>query len=437
MKRSTRSSARSTITRTRRCRIEPLERRTVLAVECDVTCEVVGDQLRILGSADDDVIEIRFDTDTSRFRVLGDGVLAGEFSLDEIRYLRVEGLGGNDHFAIDSSLPLQLLMDGGEGEDQLAVATTSFAHPHDPTRPLSAVVYERNIESVAVVPGSSLTNSNVTGSGNDGSRALALLASLSLSHGHSGYSADDGAAGELSHAGTGHVGGSSSAVSSTGVTTIAHDEHSGGTSPYVITGNGDRATGLDGTELAAGRAQAATGHHGSSVSRAKGVELAKKWCTTTPLANRLVTTLEGKPTCSCEEPKPKADRAAGASGAPGSSAARADGGELACLPCGQQNPWDAILADLQNGHFCSDKSADDLVASLSAQFASPRRGVLRESEAWSEESSWVDQLQWVGWGLVAAGIYVAPLLLKKSRSEEAEEDQAVADSWQRELLNFT
>ena len=135
--------------RPRRVRFEGLERRLALAVDCNVTCELSDEQLTVVGSENDDLIEIRYDESTRSLQVLGDGQLLGEYAADAIGSLVVQGLDGNDQLCVDSNLPLACYVDGGEGEDQLQVfssLTMPTRHGHGGST--SASIFERNIELV-------------------------------------------------------------------------------------------------------------------------------------------------------------------------------------------------------------------------------------------------------------------------------------------------
>jgi len=190
------------------------------------------------------------------------------------------------------------------------------------------------------------------------------------------------------------------------------------------------------------------------------VELAKKWCTTTPLANRLVTTLEGKPTCDCKETP---SREGLAKYLPALASGQANFAGATALGLAGWNAWaegtcrstdadarDAILG-WSADHLCSSRPLDQAIASLAAALrSSGKRGgadadatdssANREHDelaaVMSEETSWSDRLRWLGTGLVVAGVYLVPQILRREETEADREaaERAARNRWQVEVL---
>lgn len=444
----------------RRVRFEGLERRLAMAVDCNVTCELSNDQLTVVGSEDDDLIEIRYDESTRSVQVLGDGQLLGLYAADSIGSLVVQGLAGNDQLCVDSNLPLACYVDGGEGEDQLQLfspLTMPTSHGHGGAA--SRSIFERNIEAVtseiivgersSVTSGSGLgdrgtadrTATGETGEASEGEFSpnplsaprlpLMYVAPTLTEHNTHGTNAD--LAADDSHGGE-HGGFGAAAVIATDSNHDSHVSAALAAATVIVDDAGDSLA----SETPEGRGtDAGAGHHGGSAAPVKGTELAKKWCTTTPLANRLITTLEGKPTCFCKEPE-SGEASSVWEGSNADGAANRSGGS--CSP--RLSAWDSILADIDAGQVCSEKTTNELAASISGVLERQRRRSSGGERLAGEEHSAdigesLDYLTWAGWGLVAAGVYLAPLLLKRLETEADREarEQADAELHQIELLN--
>jgi hypothetical protein len=274
---------------------------------------------------------------------------------------------------------------------------------------------------------------------------------------------------------SGHHGEATSGVSVVAVAE-SHSVHSGNSGPAfaaaatVVTGEGEMSPWERREASGTGGSQAGLAHHGGG-SSAKGVgvvELAKKWCTTTPLANRLVTTLEGKPTCDCKETPPREGIAkyllptvAGlAKFDSGAASTMAGGNTRSDSKCRwtEAAAEDAILG-LSADHICSSRPVDQAIASLAAVLRNstahrptPADGMttssgdatavdaLHGSEGGLVEAlglpDWKERLDWLGTALVVAGVYLAPWIMKREETEadrQAAEDNA-RNRWQVELL---
>jgi hypothetical protein len=440
----------------RRVHFEGLERRLAMAVDCNVTCELTNEQLTVVGSAEDDLIEIRYNETTRSLQVLGDGQLLGEYAADSINSLVVQGLAGNDQLCVDSNLPLACYVDGGEGEDELQLITAVtpvVRHSHVATGggATGSLIFQRDIEQIT--SSSALANDLTTSPANDATAPRAdngsgegeaassfaanslvlspLLGASLASHAEhtGGVSSIDGSSHQSSH----------SAFSSA-VIAASSDEHASHTAAalagiaVIAAEDADSLSAASSNNSSDGAA-----HHGGQATSAKSNEIAKKWCTTTPLANRLVTTLEGKPTCFCQEPEASAEGGNFDRSLDGNDGT---GQKLSCSP--RISAWDSILAELDAGHVCSEKTTDELVASLTSRFTRERQRIAAgdrgETEAGEAESLVLaDYLSWAGWGLAAAGVYLAPLLLKRLETEADRQarEQAEAERYQLELLNAT
>ncbi len=291
---------------------------------------------------------------------------------------------------------------------------------------------------------------------------------------HSGHTAGPVvvAAGESSSVASHH--GESSAAVAVMTAAASHGEHAAGVAPafaavaMVAAGDGEMSAWERRDASGRGAAQAGLAHHGGGLAAkgGGGVELAKKWCTTTPLANRLVTTLEGKPTCDCKDTPSKEGIAkylpAGASG-PVAFAAAASGAIAGW------NAWtdgscrlsDADAKDTILGwsadHICSTRPVDQAIASLASALRSSRvrageaavaataaaavanqddgsKGAKSADQA--SEASSADRLNWLGAGLVVAGVYLVPWVMR--RQETDADRRAAAEAarhrWQVEVL---
>ena len=274
------------------------------------------------------------------------------------------------------------------------------------------------------------------------------------------------------------------------VAAASHSEHAAGIAPafataaLLVPGDGEMSAWDRRDASGQGAAQAGLAHHGGGLAAKGGgsVELAKKWCTTTPLANRLVTTLEGKPTCDCKETPSKEGLAkylpAGASG-PVAFAAAATGAIAGW------NAWtdgscrfsDADAKDTILGwsadHICSTRPVDQAIASLanalrssrtrtgeaasaagatastataSTATASTATGLAAANPDGGSESAELsdraseafsaDHLNWLGAGLIVAGVYLAPWVMRRQETEADRRAAAEAarQRWQVEVL---
>ena len=288
---------------------------------------------------------------------------------------------------------------------------------------------------------------------------------LTASHGGHGAGPTVVAVGD-SAGSTGHHGDASSAVAVVSATD-GHIEHAAGSATAfaaaatVAMGDGETSAWEQRDAAKTGSSQGGLAHHGGGVStKGSGVELAKKWCTTTPLANRLVTTLEGKPTCDCKEAPSREGLAkylpALASGQANFAGATALGlagwNALTDSTCrsADADARDAILG-WSADHLCSSRPLDQAIASLAAALrSSGKRGgadadataasAIREHDQlaadMSEETSWADRLRWLGTGLLVAGVYLVPQILRREETEADREaaERAARNRWQVEVL---
>ena len=288
-----------------------------------------------------------------------------------------------------------------------------------------------------------------------------------LTAAHSGHSAGPTvvAVGDAA-ASSGHHGEAASAVAVVSAAD-SHNDHAAGTATAfaaaatVAMSDGETSAWEQRDAAKAGASQGGLAHHGGGVSaKGGGVELAKKWCTTTPLANRLVTTLEGKPTCDCKEAP---SREGLAKYLPALASGQANFAGATALGLAGWNAWtdgtcrskdadarDAILG-WSADHLCSSRPLDQAIASLAAALrSSAKRGgadadamdvtANREHDelaaVMSEETAWSDRLQWLGTGLLVAGVYLVPLILRREETEADREaaQRAARDRWQVEVL---
>jgi hypothetical protein len=222
-----------------------------------------------------------------------------------------------------------------------------------------------------------------------------------------------------------------------------------------------------------GASQGGLAHHGGGLAGkvAGGVELAKKWCTTTPLANRLVTTLEGKPTCDCKETPSREGIAKYLPAMAGGSVAFAGASSLALAGWNAVSDGTCRLSDAEAtdailgwsaDQICSTKSVDKAIASLANALRTSRlRGEAAGTGAagteaagtgaadtsgsdagasgavdQANEAAWSERVNWLGAGLIVAGVYLAPWILRR---QETEADRRVAEEsartrWQVEVL---
>jgi len=402
--------------------VEALESRAVLSI-CGVTCGLTDGMLTVQGTAGDDDIAIRFDASSTSISVIGrNQELIGQYSLNGIRALNVEGLAGNDQFEIDPRLHVNIQLNGGEGEDALVGAGT---HVHDPGT--ASTFQQLSVErSLPFTTNSLLFGGNGTTSSatqlsssllNGSALPLQLTQSAFFAADHSAHSSGSGdylLSGLANHM---HDGASMAGVVSAGVLVHSHAASSRGlSSPGSTTTD---STTLDSHDQ----------HAGNNGVTASPTKLVNKACTVSYTQGLVVTAVDGKRECDCEEKKAAADAIAkqlnegGAPFAGSLKLAIAD-----CLPC-QRSLLAGLPAELQTCALTPADAIDSALAELEihGNACPDRASVARETD--TTASTWMDGVKFVGWSLLTASVILAPTLWNNEDDEEEADKRAEPTDW--------
>jgi len=385
-------------------RLERLEPRTVLS---GVTCELQAGLLTIHGSEGADAIGLEWDGTGHELQVQVGGRVIQTFCADEIRMVNVVGLQSHDELHVDPNLSLPLALQGAEGEAARndAEAISNYPAPDAFFQGLSVATAASRLDQVGLLP-----------------PAPQVVSEHVHSH-HSPVSASSDATrvGPTAPAGQ--------AVA--GLVAVGH-RHTSSTSiptaPALADARGERlgnGASHHSAKTLTERAEPVTFDPEGKAS----TEFVKKWCTTTPWAKQLVASLDGKPVCKCGQ----TSSLPGSAGWPGEWAESDNALRSAVIdlvfnptssldgrPC-QQDAFFALEHELGTGEACSmvrDRSAaSDQVALLAT-------AGLPDQPAPISESIWAENLEWIGWSLVAASAALLPLVFDKERKGRLEYTRA-------------
>ncbi|MFM7073585.1 MAG: hypothetical protein ACKO38_17495 [Planctomycetota bacterium] len=394
------------------------------------------------------------------------------------------------HLAHRSAFSTRFITVSGAGNSDAASSSSTRSMDAE-AESMNAATIDSLVLAISRALGGNKVDAGGSGSASSTAMPLGLLNALAVSN-SAGVVDWRQYAGLMAMAHSGHgagttvVAASESAVASghhgeatSGVAVVAvadnHSDHSSSSAPAfasaatVVAGEGEMSTWERRDANGSGGSQGGLAHHGgvASAKGVGGVELAKKWCTTTPLANRLVTTLEGKPTCDCKETPPREGIAkylpAVAGGVSkfdsGAASTMAGWNALSDGKCRWTEAAEDAILGWSADHICSSRPVDQAIASLTAALrnSTANRGtptdgtIARSSDVTAVDAlhggedgmveslglpSWTERLDWLGTALVVAGVYLAPWIMKREETEadrRAAEDHA-RNRWQVELL---
>ena len=412
-----------------------LERRAVLSV-CGVECQLAGGVLNVAGTAAADAIALRYDSASQLVAVIGrDNELVGQFPLAEIDRLVVSGGAGDDRFEVDSSLPVQIDLHGGEGEDLLA-SSAFTEHTHSHGGGAASLLAQSSIERrelLTAVAAPTLLTGSAAGPALPPTLgpapvslggASSALAAATMVGGHTGHETLlTSIPAEL------HGSHPLAAAALAGAAFASHAHASG-----AVSASGSAARGIDRDSdwSAAGTSGdvAKTAAHHSSSSSPSGEVVAKfapKRCTVRTTAKELARTVNGEKKCDCAKKKAEAAAAAerAAASEQGDKSAAKEKAQPAVPACPRCERL-AALADTALAEECVLTPAeDDLHPVASAMAAASMDAASAEAGA----LAWQGGLHWAGWTLAGLGLLFAAHRSEKRRAEGARDEFPAAVDW--------
>lgn len=392
--------------RRRRLFAEALESRLALST-CGVECGVDGGQLNIFGTPEADSIAVQFDASANMIRVYGgERELVGQYSLNAVSQVYVDGLAGNDHLEIDPHLPLALRVNGGEGEDTLVSGSAAdhSAHGHEAVVVLQ-VEQLRTLSALAAPQPSAVTAP--IASGDSRSQVLALtahplhpasaLVGSSPEHGAHLIPATSGGAQALSPVSQHHLG------THPPESHLTHDPREPARQAALV----DSADAPRPDE---------TTHERHSVPAATGevsTKVAPKRCTTTYIGRDLNRSVYGERQCDCEKKSAVAKKAVQSGEA--DVAAGKDESAADCLPCQAR---EGLFANNGALEFCMmgmEVTLEDVLEAREDPLMSESGGLPAESDSAEQEAGAADGLRVAGYAMLATGAMLLPLLWKRHK----------------------
>lgn len=414
--------------------VETLESRSVLSV-CGVTCELTDGMLHVQGTTSDDLIAVRYDAEAASVSVIGrSDELIGQYSVADVRGLNINGLGGDDSLHVDPALERTLAASGAEGE---YATSPSNLHGHGAVVPSSTSNKPTTSTAVNYGPtlGPSLTPALNSVSVANTATSVGGSANLSVTSAsvaeHNTHSATSGPDFSL----TSHMHDSpmAGAMIATAVSVVSMQTHGHAAVYRPMTGSSADASGMQHESSVveeAGGEWELTGHddkHDAAVtSNVSFGKLVSKPCTVSYSGGLVVTSVDGKRQCNCEQKAQAAEEIKQA------LAGRKDGGmeELAaaaeCLPC--QALLFGLPGEMQT---CSLPLTDDglLVALLEGHHAGGSCPTRSENGNLVTDTAWLESLQYVGWPLMAASLALVPALFERREKKTTEVSSNPTVEW--------
>lgn len=170
-------------------------------------------------------------------------------------------------------------------------------------------------------------------------------------------------------------------------------------------------------------------HAGNNGVTASPTKLVNKACTVSYTQGLVVTAVDGKRECDCDEKKAAADAIAKQLNEGGTPFAGALKLAIAdCLPC-QQSLLAGLPAELQT---CALSPADAVDLALPqlgihGDACPDRASVARETD--TTASTWMDGVKFVGWSLLTASVILAPTLWNNEDDEDEADKRAEPSDW--------
>ncbi len=428
--------------------MEGLESRTVMSV-CGVTCELTDGMLNVQGTTADDLIAVRYDAAAASVSVVGrNDEVIGQYLLADVRGLDINGLGGNDQLHVDSSLHDALGMTAAEGENSAASGSTMHSHgsaaastnntsnttssPYSGFEPALAPSLAPSLNSLTV-SSTAASPLNSTSSAN-----LSVTATVA-DHGayHVAASVD---VGTVSHVHDSPAVGAVVSLVSGAVSMAGHSHaptayHSASASGSEAMSEAHATSPVEefSGELKLGEHEK---HEVAVTSNVGFKKLVAKPCTVSYSGGLVVTSVDGKRQCNCDQKKQAAEEVkqqlAGKNGTAGDGLATAT---VECVPCQQAGIFAVGLP--KEFQTCSSpmSSAKQTIALPVLKLldehhggaACPTRSAAEDAVL--TETAWLESLQYVGWPLVAAATAALVPAMFERRKKNDEEDEAPALDW--------
>jgi hypothetical protein len=430
--------------RGRRPLLESLETRSVLSSDCGVTCDLMDGMLHVRGTTGDDSIAVQYDSASQTLQVIGgEQELVGTYSLADVRSLNVEGFTGNDRFSLDDSLPIAVKLNGGEGEDSLAAHPVGDLHGHEQGTAAALALSHFGLEDVnlELSPNSAAGTTLAAVIETDSYSPLdaaPLNSSLQLTeHGsHSiGAAASPIESQSLHHAG---LMATSANVTFTGLSTHNHTPaalYAGGSTAGAVSGFATGlvyATSLTLEQVDPGL-QESQSHAQSHTEFEAPSKLVPKRCTVTYAGGLVVTSVDGKRQCDCEQKQNAAEATSQQLFAPDQAAA-AQGIAVSfvvnCLPC-QDSAWLSHVPGVGGVCLASFGSPAGQPAGDAHTAAPSVCSQEAAADRYAAESAavWMEGLQAIGWSLVGASAIILPLLRPRQQDDEQDRPARPAVDW--------
>lgn len=401
-------------------------------------CGVECGQLSIEGTSADDKIAVRYDSGAGLVRVLaGEGELLGQFTAADLRSLYINGSSGNDRFELDSNLPFNLRLNGGDGEDSLLSAehVGGQAHEHG-----SAVIFdvERFLPastvsaspSVAPVPSSGavpIVNALLLdpAAGSQISSTLALASVVPLA-GHGAHSLTAQALGSVVQAD--HHSPVNGELNSSSVASNHHYRSLASSAATHVSATNSVPVAVVGDSEVAQTVGAHPRHTSQTLTAEVSAKVTPKRCTTTYVARELNRSIYGTRQCDCkakQAAKEAAEQGRIEKSSDASSASKVAG--TTCLPCQANGFWPGAGSQIE---MCVDGVQTIVDAPLPAVVSTLETKRLRTASRLSQheagDDSWATGFQIAGYSLIAAGAALVPFLWEPRRKNSRVIDEIMA-----------
>ena len=303
-----------------------------------------GRHLQVQGTAADDLIAVRYDAAAASVSVMGrDDELIGQYSVADVRGLNINGLGGNDLLHVDPALE-RTLASGAEGEN---ASSSSNMHSHGAVVPSSTSNKPTSSAFANYGPTLGPSLAPALSSVSVGNTATSVGGSVNLSvtstsvAEHNSHGATSGP--DFSMTSHIHDSPAAGAMIATIASVVSMQNH-GHAAAYrsMSTGNGE-AMGTRHDSLVVDDSSGEwelDGHDKHEVAATSNVSFGKlvaKPCTVSYSGGLVVTSVDGKRQCNCEQKARSAEEMkqalAGKNGTGGEGLANA-AGRMRAVPAG-------------------------------------------------------------------------------------------------------
>ncbi len=406
--------------------LESLEGRMVLSV-CGVECNLVGDVLNISGSPSNDAISVVYDKTSASLRVsasLPSGEeFIGQYPVQNVASLNFSDLTSNDRYTIDSELALEVTLDANLSAplDPALLSIGPFLSSSGATQGVDQILQR-------IVGTDSSTLQAAEHNLHDAQQAEGYSTTHESSPTHEDHSSLPSSAGSvlsptLMPSGHGHEMSGAAFLVSTAVA------HSGSIAHSVSR----QASSSDGEPHGDSLLKEHSDPVASKSTTQTSSKLVPKRCTVTLSGGVVVTAVTGKRQCDCDA---KATAAKEVSEQLSPKEIESGGKILMaatseCVPC-QGPAWlSGLPAEFQTCSISPRRAGLPLLI-LDEQHDGPSCPLRSEAEDLAvTETAWLENLQYVGWPLLAASVVLIPTLFERRVKEdrESEDDTHPAVDW--------